>query len=187
MPEKSNHRLKLIRSASKLFQHQGYSASGVSQIISESGTPRGSFYYYFPEGKEQLADETVRLTGEEIRTMLEGGFAGAKTFADGVDQVASMIADWFEKSGWQAGCPITTVHLEKTPQNTVLTKASQHVFTSWVETVQKIARQYGHDKQSSELAQALIIGLEGAWVLSRASKSKAPFYVAAKMVKMLLK
>jgi AcrR family transcriptional regulator len=38
---------------------QGNDATGVSEIISESGSPKGSLYYYFPQGKPQLAIQSV--------------------------------------------------------------------------------------------------------------------------------
>jgi len=185
MTEKPNHHLKLVNTAARLFQRQGYSATGVSQIIKESGTPRGSFYYYFPNGKEELANETVRHTGEEIRLILEGAFANATSFSEGVDNITNKVASWFAKSGFTAGCPITAIHLEKTPENILLTKACQLVFASWVSTVEKYASSYGHEDKAAELAEAVIISLEGAWILARAQQSKQPFLVAAKMLRSL--
>ena len=187
MTEKPNHRSELVNTAASLFQSQGYSATGVSQIIKESKTPRGSFYYYFPNGKEELANETILHTGEEIRLILAGAFTNADSFSQGVENITNKIANWFAKSGFTAGCPITAVHLEKTPENELLTQASRFVFASWVETVEKFALHHGHADQATELAEATIISLEGAWILARATQSKRPFMIACKMVSSLVK
>lgn len=186
MSTKPNHRLKLVRTATQLFQRHGYSATGVSQIIKDSKTPRGSFYYYFPKGKEELAEETVRQAGEDIRQMLDHVFASATSFAEGIDIMAQTIGTWFAASGYAAGCPITAVHLEQTPDNPVLSPVCHQVFLSWVGTVQNHAVRFGHDTQDEELAEAVILGLEGAWILARARQSTTPFAVAGKMVKALL-
>ncbi len=186
MSKKPDHRLKLIRTAAQLFQTQGYSASGINQIIAQSKTPRGSFYYYFPAGKEQLAQETVLHTGEEIRQLLEQALADAPSFAAGIDSITSLIADWFAQSGYTAGCPITAVHLEKTPENPMLSEACQQVFSSWVTTIQQVANQFGHEKRAVEIAEAAILALEGAWILARATQSKRPFVLAGNMVKSML-
>lgn len=187
MLEKPNNRIKLINTAARLFQLHGYSATGVSLIIRESGTPRGSFYYYFSKGKEELASETVLHAGEEIRLILENAFSDADSFPGGVDNITNKVANWFARTGFTAGCPITSVHLEQTPESILLTHACKSVFTSWIKTVEKYARSYGHEDQASELAGAVIIGLEGAWILARSQQSKKPFLVAGKMIQSIVK
>ncbi len=50
---------RAITAAVKLFRMQGYTATGLSQILEESGAPKGSFYFHFPRGKTQLAEEAI--------------------------------------------------------------------------------------------------------------------------------
>jgi TetR/AcrR family transcriptional repressor of lmrAB and yxaGH operons len=59
MSEKINTKEKFIETASRLFEIKGYNATGLNEILSESGAPKGSLYYHFPKGKEQLALEAV--------------------------------------------------------------------------------------------------------------------------------
>ena len=59
MPRTTDARVKAIETAERLFRVQGYAATGLTQIIEESGSPKGSFYFHFPGGKRQLADETL--------------------------------------------------------------------------------------------------------------------------------
>ena len=48
MGSKMNTREKILTTAAFLFQKNGYHATGLNEIIKESGTPKGSLYYYFP-------------------------------------------------------------------------------------------------------------------------------------------
>lgn len=73
MNRKENSRTKLVQTASRLFQTQGYHGTGLNQITKESGAPKGSLYYYFPNGKEQLAIEAVHLTAAKVTDRLKGG------------------------------------------------------------------------------------------------------------------
>ena len=59
MPRKTDARDRAIATAERLFRIQGYTATGLSQIIEESGSPKGSFYFHFPRGKAQLAEEAI--------------------------------------------------------------------------------------------------------------------------------
>ena len=66
-------RQRIIDTASRLFQEQGYRATGLNQILRESGAPKGSLYYYFPDGKEDLAVHAVRAAADAIRETVSRG------------------------------------------------------------------------------------------------------------------
>src|ERR1700730_7113427 len=59
MPRKTDARARAIATAERLFRIQGYTATGSIQILGESGAPKGSFYFHFPRGKTQLAEEAI--------------------------------------------------------------------------------------------------------------------------------
>ena len=58
---KANARQSIIDTATKLIGLYGYQAISVNQIITDSHTSKGSFYYYFPQGKEDVVVEIVEL------------------------------------------------------------------------------------------------------------------------------
>lgn len=66
MNSKTNSKEKILEAAAKLFQIKGYNATGLNEILKESGAPKGSLYYYFPNGKEELALEAIKLANETI-------------------------------------------------------------------------------------------------------------------------
>jgi AcrR family transcriptional regulator len=45
---------KIIKTARRLFKHQGYRNTTIDDICSSSGVKRGNLYFYF-KGKENLA------------------------------------------------------------------------------------------------------------------------------------
>ena len=57
MESKMNTREKILTTAAFLFQKNGYHATGLNEIIKESSTPKGSLYYHFPDGKEEISCE----------------------------------------------------------------------------------------------------------------------------------
>ena len=71
MSNKVNTKEKFIETASRLFEIKGYNATGLNEILAESGAPKGSLYYHFPKGKEQLALESINLAGEKIKNKIK--------------------------------------------------------------------------------------------------------------------
>jgi len=55
----ANARDQTVLAACTLLEEQGYPATGLNEIVKESGAAKGSIYYYFPDGKEQIVSEQV--------------------------------------------------------------------------------------------------------------------------------
>lgn len=67
MPARQDPRKRIVEAALKLFASRGYHATGIADILRESGCKRGTLYYYF-SSKEELGyaaiDESFRLFAE---------------------------------------------------------------------------------------------------------------------------
>src|SRR6185503_8934161 len=102
-------RQKLVDATATLLRRQGYHATGLSEIVAESGAPRGSLYFYFPDGKDQLAVAALDQSGEEWRVRIEAAIAGAGDVGAAIDAIVTLLADDLEASGWEHGCPVAAV------------------------------------------------------------------------------
>ena len=70
MPRKSqNKKGKIVSAARKLFYEQGYENTTVEDIITLSGTSKGTFYHYF-EGKDALLGTLSVLFDEKYEELL---------------------------------------------------------------------------------------------------------------------
>ena len=70
----------------------------------KSNAPKGSLYYYFPQGKEQLAQEALQKTAEKISTEILDVLAKASTPLEGLQQHLIYIAQKIEKDLFQPKC-----------------------------------------------------------------------------------
>ena len=162
-------------------------APGLSQILNESGAPKGSFYYYFPDGKEQLAEAAVKEAGAEITLIIEKAFRDGDRFNVGLNKLASSVGTWFAKSNFAAGCPITSVLLETVPESEKLRLVCLDVLSEWSATVARHAEAGGYSpREAARIGDATIMSLEGAWVLSRARRSTDPFQTIVEALSPLL-
>jgi AcrR family transcriptional regulator len=159
-------------SAAELFQHQGYSATGVKQIVQGASAPLASLYHFFPGGKEALGEEVVRVAGASYQALVEGVWDGAPDVVAAVRAVFDGAAAVLEATGYEDACPIATVALEVAGTNETLRVATADVFDAWIvsATARLVASGITEDRARA-LAFVVIGGLEGAFVLARATRS----------------
>ncbi len=170
----------MVVSASRLFRKQGYAATGLSQIVARSGAPKGSIYHYFPQGKLSIAAEAVAYSGEKVRSTLYQLQQQAASPGDLIGRYAGLMADWMARSGFQDGCPITTVLLETVPQSETVRVAGAAAFDSWVAVLaESLSRAGLAPGRAQRLAAMSMAALEGALVQARVAVSGQPLLDAA--------
>ena len=55
---------RILETTAEQFRRYGYTGTGMKQIVTEASAPFGSIYHFFPGGKEQFGEETIRRSGE---------------------------------------------------------------------------------------------------------------------------
>jgi AcrR family transcriptional regulator len=176
-------RERFLAAATGLFRRQGYSGTGLKQIVAEGGAPMGSLYYFFPGGKQDLALNAVAHTATRYEELLK------RVFAQCADTGAASIKwfDWaaraLEDSDFADGCPIGTVACEIASTNDALREASQAVFDSWCSGVAAHLTGEGvGPADARRLATFAVAGLEGAIMLSRTQRSTQPLRDTGRIV-----
>jgi TetR/AcrR family transcriptional regulator, lmrAB and yxaGH operons repressor len=112
MARTSDARQKALATAERLFRVQGYAATGLTQILDESGAPKGSFYFHFPGGKEQLAREVLVSYGASVTAAMQS-LAVRSADADAfVRALCGSIGREMERSQWTLGCAAQTLTSE---------------------------------------------------------------------------
>ncbi|OGS55604.1 MAG: TetR family transcriptional regulator, partial [Erythrobacter sp. RIFCSPHIGHO2_12_FULL_63_10] len=130
MAGKAKHRQPIIDAAVRLFRQQGYAATGLAELVEASGSPKGSMYHYFPDGKPSIATAAVEEAGRRVVETLEALAAKTASTGELLRGHAALLAGWMEKSGFHDGCPMTTVLLELAPDNQAVTEAGRRAFAA---------------------------------------------------------
>lgn len=121
-------RARLIAGTRTLIEAQGYFGTGLNQIVAATGAPRGSLYFHFPEGKDQLVAVSLVQAGQEVEDLLaalaaEGADSGALT-----ERLTEVFAERLAGSDYTKGCPIATVALEVAGTNEPLRAVCAEVY-----------------------------------------------------------
>lgn len=172
MPRTSDARQRTLETAADLFRRQGYHGTPVSQILQDSGAPRGSLYFHFPGGKEQIAFEAVSIAAAEMEWLIQRARDRSSTPVEFIGRLVGGMARWLEKSGYEKGCPIATVTLELAPSVEAVAEAARSAFQTWTRLVGQGLAELGFPEERAERVALLVItAIEGGLLLSRAEQS----------------
>jgi TetR/AcrR family transcriptional repressor of lmrAB and yxaGH operons len=171
----------------RLIEKQGYHATGLNEIIRESNTPKGSLYYYFPGGKEQIGAEAILEAGKIISGRLRGVLEGYTQPAEAVYDFLMRMAENVEASQFSAGSPLTTATIETAMTCEAINQACRDAFDLILATFKdKFIEDGFAEIQAAELALYITTVVEGGILMSRTYHHAEPIRLAAKHLKAYL-
>lgn len=167
MAERGTTRAHVLTTAQRLFQQQGFHATGVSQILDEAAAPKGSLYFHFPGGKQQLAVEAVGLGAQELGEAIDAVIAEAPDPGAAVRTMSELLAQRLEDSGFLDGCPISTVALDA-GTSAPIRDACRAGYDRWLTSIADALVDAGlRRSEAAELALTVLSTIEGGLLLAR--------------------
>ena len=183
MEKDRESRAKAIEGAERLFRTQGYAATGLTQILEESGAPKGSFYFHFPEGKRQLARAVLDVYGARVLAGIRALAAKHGDPAGFVRALCKAMAKEMEATHWTLGCAAQNLAIELAPGDREFADALAETFAGWTAVITEAIRTaYSSRAAAERRATAILAALEGAKMLARTTRSAAPFDAVIDMV-----
>ena len=166
----------MLESAAELFPTQGYHGTGLNELLSSGEAPKGSLYFHFPGGKEQLAVEAVELSArrlsEQLRTLLAHN---AEHPGNAIVAVTDALADELARSGFTKGCPLATISLEAASGSEPIRAACEEGYRSWHEVIAVYLVGRGLAQPGADiLATIALTSIEGALLLSKTQRDVTP-------------
>jgi TetR/AcrR family transcriptional repressor of lmrAB and yxaGH operons len=175
----------MVVTTAKLLRRQGYFGTGLNQIVAEAEAPKGSIYFHFPGGKEQLAAEAIAASAD----YLDAGMAACEraTTAESLDTYIDEAAKWLERTDFAEGCPIATVALEVGTSSAVIGRACAEALERLLRRVTGWLEGDGFDRATArQRAQLVYSALEGTLVFAKAQRSIEPLAMLRTMVPELI-
>jgi TetR/AcrR family transcriptional repressor of lmrAB and yxaGH operons len=158
----------------QLLRDQGYTATGLAQVLKESGVSNGSLYHHFPGGMEELAEAALDASGEAVANALSQALNAAPSTGEGLIVFLDLAARP-AVGGSYPGCPIAPTALESPALNPRLRATAARCFGRWEELIAIRLRNDGWTEDSiAERASAALALIEGALLLARVSGQRAP-------------
>lgn len=176
----------MLAAATELFRQRGFEGVGVAELLAKANAPRGSLYFHFPAGKEQIGVEVVQRVGAEVAARFRALHESGVDLNTYVERVFKSTARECKDRNYVASCPMAAIATGFGEGNPRLGAAVGEAFSSWEREIAIAAEARGmNTKNAAVFASAMVVAMEGAFVLSKAHGSSAPHVNASRAIQAL--
>jgi len=168
---RSPARARMVRSAATLIRERGVHGTGLRQIVTHSGGPRGSLGRFFPGGKTQLVTEAIDVALVDLFGDLERTLGEAETFPEAISVIVTPWRRLLVDHDFALGCPLAATICDAADNDSLRTHVSEWL-TRWRAPVADAYTRFGASQAEAEAhATVLLAALEGALMLARAQRN----------------
>jgi TetR/AcrR family transcriptional repressor of lmrAB and yxaGH operons len=167
----------MVQAARQLIRERGYNATAFSDVLELSGAPRGSVYFHFPGGKTQLAMEAAEAHAHEQVALIDRAADQAGSAAQLVELYVNLGREGMLDSDYGRGCAVAPLVTEGAAQESAdVSETARRAFSEMTDRLAFHFVSFGVDRAAArELAHAVVAGVQGAMVTSRALRSPASY------------
>ena len=183
MGRTSDAKERILETAETLIHDRGYNAVGISEICSQAGVNKGSFYHFFPS-KQQLVLDLVDGYWHSSRGLLEEHLRGDGPALERLDRYFQAIDEYHRQGQAEdnrlRGCPLGNLSLEMAGQDPVLRERLQDALENHILFFERLLREaqmeeaLAPDLDLRQSAEALLALLEGQILLAKVRNNPEP-------------
>lgn len=178
-------KLKMLVAAADVLRERGSAGVTVDAVLHRSGTPRGSVYHHFPDGRAQMLREALQYAGDEITASIDQ--AAGESAAALLRHFVQLWERALTESNYTAGCPVLAAAVGSGEDEQQLTELAGTIFGRWREaTTRAYTREGFESSDAAALADMTVAALEGAVVLCRSGRSLQPLHDVAAQIEFLI-
>jgi len=168
-------RERMLTATASLLQERGYLGTSLNDILQESGAPRGSVYYHFPGGKEELAREATEREVQKITDYLAAAFRESTGPAEAVRAYVEGAREHSRTSGYRLGCPVASLVLDSPEASSPISEVCRKALEEWHELLRDgLAAGGVLPERAGSLATLILTSVEGALILARSREDPEP-------------
>jgi AcrR family transcriptional regulator len=181
---------RILATASDLFYRQGYRATGINQILAESGVAKASLYDHF-DSKDDILHEYLRETASHEIVEMRREVAAFPTPEERYVGALKILIPWIKETDFR-GCPFQNILAEAPPGDPRIRQVARRHH----ENIRTLLRELTEDLVASRpdlshidpahVADQYFLLLEGAIALAAAYRDLWPVDSAIRGVQELV-
>jgi TetR/AcrR family transcriptional regulator, lmrAB and yxaGH operons repressor len=174
----ADSRQRIIDAAIELMRRSGLSGAGINEIVTASRAPKGSIYYFFPQGKQQIVSEALAAYAKRGLAAWGQALSTAEEPSRKIRALFDAIAARTEQSKYRESCATGTVILDLDNDLEIVRLAIASTFSQWIELI-SIHFPIDNAQRRKSFAGLVLTVIQGAFIRARAERSVKPFQDAA--------
>ena len=171
-------KMRIVAAAAGLLDERGYHGTGINQILTRAGAPRGSLYFHFPGGKDEIMAAAIAAAALEVRAHLEATLRDVQTPVAAVAALVGLFRSLLVESDFRKGCPVSTVALELSGTDSPVGEACARAYREWRQLVADFLGKSLPSERADDLAEILFSLVEGALLVARTTRDLGPLDAA---------
>ncbi|HSB34508.1 MAG TPA: TetR family transcriptional regulator C-terminal domain-containing protein [Nitrospirota bacterium] len=187
MPIKDT-RSSILEKGARIIHKKGYNHTGIQEILTAAGVPKGSFYHFFKSKEDfglSLLDHYAGFIVTKAESLLNDKDAPPlrrlKSFFDDFSR-------FFKDNACELGCPIGNLSQEMGDLNPAFRKKLEEIFQMIVAPVEKLLQEAQKRDELSkkvktrEMADFIVNSWEGAILRMKVQKNPDALCLFDKMI-----
>ena len=182
-----NTREKMIEATGHLLQRHGHHGTALADILHASTAPRGSLYFHFPGGKDELVAEATRDGIAAVTENLQEGLSGDVTPGRAVRRLLKAAAVALQQSDFRFGSPAAPIVLDGLEVRSEISHLVRAAYATWIGLFEAAFIASGiAPNRAKALALIVEASFEGLLIICRAERNIEPMLTAARELETLV-
>ena len=191
--KENNKKMKIIQAGFRVMDKRGYNGTGISDIISEAGIPKGSFYHYF-KNKVAFTVEVIDFYSQQVVMALKEKLEDQSTTP--IKRIHNLYQGYakslIDTNIFPYGGFASKLSQEVGEQNPEIQNAASQVFVTIKNLHQNclkqavVANELPLSTNVELLAELIIYAWEGAIIRMKGSYKSTPLVTFNRMLEELI-
>ena len=157
----------ILSEAEKLFAEKGYYGLGLTELLTRCKIPKGSFYYYFPDGKIQLIQEALEYSYQRMARGITCGILVEDTALKSFERMADHLTRRIGEKPLLASMFLSMIAIESVYLDEGVNAACRRIYADWQKLYADFLGQHGFDEEERIVkAQAIFALIHGSLISS---------------------
>ena len=179
---------EIVQNASALFAEKGYYGVGLKELLDSCGVPKGSFYYYFPNGKIDLLNHVLEFCYGKMVNGIQKNYFNHNTLLECFESMINGLAKHLLDNQHFASLTLSMIGIESAYLDPSIHEKCKEIYISWQQLYVDQFLKFGYEKEEAvERAQSIFGIIHGALISSWIKQSNEDLLLVKNTLKYLIK